>query len=111
MVIDCKACDGKAAEAVEVALAALNAVFKNHNEVKDNFSSNDQATLDRLVGLGGRCVLVRGNADRELVAVADGGASEHPESEWAGRQLRPDRELGGRPMGEARRLSPLTQRS
>lgn len=47
-------------------------------------------TLDRLVGLGARCVLVRGNADRELVAVADGGDSAHPESVWAGRQLRPD---------------------
>ncbi|MGH1564264.1 metallophosphoesterase family protein [Mumia sp. DW29H23] len=46
--------------------------------------------LDRLVGLGDRCVLVRGNADRELVAVARGGTSEHPESQWAGRQLRPD---------------------
>jgi predicted phosphodiesterase len=47
-------------------------------------------TLDRLVALGERCVLVRGNADRELVAVARGGTSEHPESQWAGSQLRPD---------------------
>jgi putative phosphoesterase len=46
--------------------------------------------LDRLVGLGERCLLVRGNADRELVEVARGGACEHPESVWAGRQLRPD---------------------
>jgi putative phosphoesterase len=46
--------------------------------------------LDRLVGLGPRCVLVRGNADRELVAIARGGTSEHPESVWAAGQLRPD---------------------
>lgn len=47
-------------------------------------------TLDRLVGLGDRGLLVRGNADRELVSVARGGGSEHPESRWAGAQLRPD---------------------
>lgn len=47
-------------------------------------------TLDALVGLGDRGVLVRGNADRELVDVARGGHSEHPESQWAGEQLRPD---------------------
>ena len=48
MVIDCKACDGKAAEAVEVALAALNAVYKNHNEVKDNFPAEKEAAISRL---------------------------------------------------------------
>ena len=47
-------------------------------------------TLDALVALGERAVLVRGNADRELVEVARGGTSEHPESQWAGQQLRPD---------------------
>ena len=47
-------------------------------------------TLDALVALGERAVLVRGNADRELVDVARGGTSEHPESQWAGDQLRPD---------------------
>jgi predicted phosphodiesterase len=48
------------------------------------------AVLDRLVELGPRCVLVRGNADRELVEVARGAASDHPESVWAAGQLRPD---------------------
>jgi len=48
------------------------------------------AVLDRLVGLGPRCVLVRGNADRELVDVARGGTSDHPESVWAAAQLRSD---------------------
>lgn len=47
-------------------------------------------TLDMLTGLGDRVVLVRGNADRELVDVARGGRSEHLESQWAGQQLRPD---------------------
>jgi putative phosphoesterase len=47
-------------------------------------------TLDRLVGLGERCVLVRGNADRELVAVARGSGSSIDVSDWAGRQLRAD---------------------
>ena len=46
--------------------------------------------LDRLVALGERAVLVRGNADRELVEVARGGTSEHAESVWAAAQLRPD---------------------
>jgi putative phosphoesterase len=46
--------------------------------------------LDRLVGLGARCRLVRGNADRELVELSRGGVSEHPESVWAAAQLRPD---------------------
>jgi len=46
--------------------------------------------LDRLVGLGERCLLVRGNADRELVDVARGRDSGIEVSNWAGRQLRPD---------------------
>jgi predicted phosphodiesterase len=46
--------------------------------------------LDRLVELGSRCILVRGNADRELVTVARGGTSGHSESVWAAGQLRPD---------------------
>jgi putative phosphoesterase len=47
-------------------------------------------TLDRLVDEGGRVTWVRGNADRELVAVARGGRSGIDVSDWAGRQLRPD---------------------
>lgn len=46
--------------------------------------------LDRLTGLGARCVLVRGNADRELVTLSRGGTAEHPESVWAAGQLRAD---------------------
>lgn len=47
-------------------------------------------TLDRLVGEGDRVTWVRGNADRELVAVARGATSGIDVSNWAGRQLRPD---------------------
>ncbi|SDU65281.1 metallophosphoesterase family protein [Jiangella alkaliphila] len=47
-------------------------------------------TLDLLVSLGDRVTWVRGNADRELVAVARGGTSGIDVSDWAGRQLRPD---------------------
>src|SRR3712207_1030292 len=46
--------------------------------------------LDRLTGLGSRCLLVRGNADRELVSIARGGTSDHLESVWAAGQLRDD---------------------
>jgi predicted phosphodiesterase len=45
-------------------------------------------TLDRLAGLAERGVLVRGNADRELVELARGGDSRHPESRWAAGELR-----------------------
>jgi predicted phosphodiesterase len=47
-------------------------------------------TLDALTSLGKRCLLVRGNADRELVAVTRGEPCEHPESVWAAGRLRPD---------------------
>src|SRR5882757_5800387 len=49
-------------------------------------------TLDLLVGLGERAVWVRGNADRELAAMARGEGGEAPDqiSPWAANQLRPD---------------------
>jgi putative phosphoesterase len=49
-------------------------------------------TLDLLVSLGDRAVWVRGNADRELVAMARGQHLEPPDevSPWAAAQLRPD---------------------
>ncbi|WP_216093404.1 metallophosphoesterase family protein [Cellulosimicrobium cellulans] len=48
--------------------------------------------LDRLAGLGERALLVRGNADRELVAWARDGAGDVPDPvvPWAAAQLRPD---------------------
>lgn len=52
------------------------------------------AVLDRLLELGERVVLVRGNADRELVELADGGETAIPDpiAPWAAHQLatRPD---------------------
>lgn len=48
--------------------------------------------LDRLTSLGDRALLVRGNADRELVSWARDGAGEVPDPvvPWAAAQLRPD---------------------
>jgi len=48
--------------------------------------------LDRLRSLGERVVLVRGNADRELVALARGGTTDIPDpvAPWAASVLRPD---------------------
>jgi predicted phosphodiesterase len=52
------------------------------------------AVLDRLQALGDRVVLVRGNADRELVALAQGKPSTVGEpyeiDVWAAQQLSPD---------------------
>jgi putative phosphoesterase len=49
-------------------------------------------TLDRLTDLGEKVVWVRGNADRELVALAGGADTEIPDpiAPWAASQLRPD---------------------
>lgn len=48
------------------------------------------AVLDRLLTLGDRAVLVRGNADRELVQLIDGGETGIPDpiAPWAAEQLR-----------------------
>lgn len=48
--------------------------------------------LDRLSSLGERVLLVRGNADRELVSLARGGETDIPDpsAPWAAAQLRPD---------------------
>lgn len=48
--------------------------------------------LDRLVSLGERVTLVRGNADRELVTLAGGGDTAIPDpiAAWAAAQLRSD---------------------
>jgi predicted phosphodiesterase len=49
-------------------------------------------TLDALAALGDRAVWVRGNADRELVEIRDGGEATIPDpvAPWAAGQLRPD---------------------
>ncbi|HET6215254.1 MAG TPA: metallophosphoesterase family protein [Micromonosporaceae bacterium] len=49
-------------------------------------------TLDALSALGDRAVWVRGNADRELVMLSQGGQTSIPDpiAPWAAAQLRPD---------------------
>lgn len=50
------------------------------------------AVLDRLAALGEQALLVRGNADRELAAVARGASIEVPDEvvPWAAAQLAPE---------------------
>jgi len=47
-------------------------------------------TLDALSALGHRCLLVRGNGDREAVEASRGLPCDYAESLWAGRELRHD---------------------
>lgn len=48
VTIDRKPSDGKAAEVVGKSMEALNAVFEDHNEVKDNFPAEKDAAIRRL---------------------------------------------------------------
>ena len=67
----------------EVASADLIVVTGDHAA-----GPQPAAVLDRLTVLGERVLLVRGNADRELVAIARGEPFDAPEiSEWAAAQL------------------------
>lgn len=72
----------------EVAAADLIVVTGDHAA-----GPQPVAVLDRLLGLGDRAVLVRGNADRELVALARGAAAgpgpggAYPIDVWAAGQL------------------------
>lgn len=69
----------------EVAGADLVVVTGDH-------AAGPQPTmvLERLLALGDRVVLVRGNADRELVALARGEPAQFPDvSPWAAAQLSP----------------------
>ena len=71
----------------EVVAADLVVVTGDH-------ASGPQPTadLERLTALGDRAVLVRGNADRELVALARGQRIEIPDdvTPWAAAQLSPE---------------------
>jgi predicted phosphodiesterase len=70
-------------------------------------------TLDMLTALGDRAVWVRGNADRELVALRRGGTSPVPDPvvPWAAAQLRPDQValLDSLPLSTTLDLDPLGQ--
>ncbi len=70
----------------EVANADLVVVTGDHAS-----GPNPTAVLERLVALGDRVVLVRGNADRELVALARGQVIAIPDevTPWAAAQLSP----------------------
>ncbi len=48
VAIERKPSDGKAAEAVTIAIDALNVVFAEHNDVKDNFPAEKAAAVGRL---------------------------------------------------------------
>jgi predicted phosphodiesterase len=82
--------------AVDAALAEPAVQAAERIVVTGDLAAGPQpvAVLDRLLELGERVVLVRGNADRELVEVADGGeiAIPDPIAPWAAQQLaaRPD---------------------
>ncbi|GMA32983.1 metallophosphoesterase family protein [Litorihabitans aurantiacus] len=70
-----------------VAAADLVVVTGDHT-----WGPDPVGVLDRLVGLGDRAVLVRGNADRELLQMAwgeDVGLSGDPVSVWGAAQLTP----------------------
>jgi predicted phosphodiesterase len=72
---------------LEVASADLVVVTGDHES-----GPQPTAVLERLVALGDRVVLARGNADRELVVLAHGQTIEIPDevTQWAAAQLSPE---------------------
>ncbi len=82
--------------ALDAALAEVEAAGAARIVVTGDLAAGPQPdlVLDRLLGLGNRAVLVRGNADRELVALADGLPVDVPDpiARWAAARLhaRPD---------------------
>ncbi|MDQ2747941.1 MAG: metallophosphoesterase family protein [Pseudonocardiales bacterium] len=80
--------------ALEAVLAEPDVVSAERIVLTGDIAAGPQPVevLDRLVGLGERVTWVRGNADRELVAVARGGSTTIPDpiAPWAAAQLRPD---------------------
>jgi predicted phosphodiesterase len=77
---------------LEAVLAEVDVQHADLVVVTGDLASGPQPVevLQTLVGLGERAVLVRGNADRELVALARGESVEVPDeiSQWAAAQLR-----------------------
>jgi predicted phosphodiesterase len=78
---------------LEAVLAESRVAAADLIVVTGDHASGPQPTavLDRLLSLGARAVLVRGNADRELVAFARGAAVDPPDdvTPWAAAQLSP----------------------
>ncbi|WP_375399620.1 GNAT family N-acetyltransferase [uncultured Amnibacterium sp.] len=79
--------------ALEAVLAEPDVRSADRIVVTGDLAAGPQPSevLDALTALGERVVLVRGNADRELVQVARGGTTDVPDpiSEWAAAQLGP----------------------
>jgi predicted phosphodiesterase len=77
--------------AVEAVLAEPAVVAADLVVVTGDIAAGPQpvAVLDRLLELGDRVVLVRGNADREMVQLVDGGETTIPDpiAPWAAAQL------------------------
>ena len=80
--------------ALEAVLAEPEVLAADLVVVTGDHASGPQPSqvLDRLTSLGERLLLVRGNADRELVALARGELLDPPDdvSVWAAAQLAPD---------------------
>jgi putative phosphoesterase len=82
--------------ALEAALAEPDVRDAGRIVVTGDLAAGPQPApvLDRLLALGAQVVLVRGNADRELVQLVDGGTTTiaDPIAPWAAEQLagRPD---------------------
>ncbi|MEV6283326.1 metallophosphoesterase family protein [Kribbella sp. NPDC051770] len=80
--------------ALEAVLAEPDVLSADAVVLAGDLASGPQPveTLDLLLSLGSRAVWVRGNADRELVAMAGGEQLDPPDqvSPWAAAQLRPD---------------------
>jgi predicted phosphodiesterase len=79
---------------LEAVLAEPDVRLADRIVVTGDLASGPQPVevLEALTELGDRLILVRGNADRELVALARGEPVEVPDeiSPWAAAQLRPD---------------------
>ncbi|MFL4476479.1 metallophosphoesterase family protein [Paeniglutamicibacter sp. MACA_103] len=79
---------------LEAVLAEPAVVAADRIVVTGDHAAGPQPTevLDRLAALGERALLVRGNADRELAAVARGASIEVPDEvvPWAAAQLAPE---------------------
>jgi len=83
---------------LEAVLAEPDVVAADLVVVTGDHAAGPQPTavLDRLLALGDRAVLVRGNADRELAALARGDVGAvrevHPIDAWAAEQLTEEHE-------------------
>jgi predicted phosphodiesterase len=85
--------------AVDAVLAEPAVAAADRVVVTGDIAAGPQpvAVLDRLLAEGDRLLLVRGNADRELVQVIDGGETSIPDpiAPWAAEQLRGRPDLVG----------------